>query len=413
MYADCVVASFRLLLTAFACFPLFSSEAAPAKVAPVVVLIGLDGFRWDYLAKYHPPNLSRLAAAGVRAERMIASFPSLTFPNFYTLATGLRPERHGIVGNSFYDPEFKASFSLGSAAASDGKWWGGEPIWVTAEKQGVRAACMFWPGSEAEIGGVRPSVWQKFSMDFPIDRRVRAVLDWLAKPPGERPGLITLYCHEVDTASHRYGVDSPEVAQAVEQVDAAVGRLAEGVHGLGLDSVVNYVVVSDHGMTALSPDRVIALSDLVDVNSVQVDFSGAVAGLRPLKGTAAELRKMLDAKARHFHVYLREEVPERLHYRDNRRIPPVVLIADEGWMILKRPLLDDAAKKGFLRATHGFDPALPSMGATFIACGPAFKEGATIKPFENVEVYDLLCATLGLTPASNDGGGHLAKQVLK
>jgi predicted AlkP superfamily pyrophosphatase or phosphodiesterase len=341
---------------------------------------------------------------------MISSFPTLTFPNFYTLATGLYPEHHGIVGNSMFDPKFGANFSLKGDGPSEGRWWGGEPIWVTAEKQGVRAACMFWPGSEAEIGGVRPSRWLPYRDDFSIGQRVQTVLDWLELPPRERPRLITLYFHEVDTAGHKFGPLSPEVGAAVAQVDAAIGRLVAGIRELGLEGVVNLVIVSDHGMTKLSPDRVIALSDLVPPDAVQVDFSGAVAGLRPLKGTAQELFATLSAKRRHFCVYLREQMPERLHFRDNRRIPPVILIADEGWMLVRRPFPPGASP---MRGGHGFDPALRSMGATFMASGPAFKSGVVIPAFENIEVYDFLCATLGLKPAPNDGSGGLAKRVLK
>jgi predicted AlkP superfamily pyrophosphatase or phosphodiesterase len=237
-------------------------------------------------------------------------------------------------------------------------------------------------------------------------------LDWLALPPGKRPRLITLYCHEVDTAGHKFGPEAPETAAAVAQVDAAVGELLEGIHKLGIDDNVNLVVVSDHGMVDVSADRVVPISELVDIDSVQVDFSGAVAGLRPRLGTVEELYKGLAGKQRHFRAYRREEIPKRLHFRDNRRIPPVILIADEGWLILKRLLLDEQ-RKGFLHGAHGFDPALLSMGATFVACGPAFRKGITIPAFENVEVYDLLCAALGIKPAPNDGSGSLAKQVLK
>lgn len=378
----------------------------------VVVLVGLDGFRWDYQEKFKPATLSRLAAGGVRAEKMVPSFPTLTFPNFYTLVTGLRPEWHGVIGNSMFDPQTGESFALGSKAVGDGHWWGGEPIWVTAQKQGMRAACMFWPGSEAEICGMRPWQWKTFDKELSPEARVTTVLGWMALPAAERPRLMTMYFHECDTAGHRFGPDSPETAAAVETCDKAMAQLVDGVRKLGLEEVVNLVIVSDHGMAAVSPDRTIALSNLVKPAGVQVDFSGAVAGLRPPPEVADEVYADLKAKAQHFQVYRREEMPERLHFRAHPRIPPIVLIADEGWMIVKRPLLDEAARAGFLRATHGFDPALPSMGATFIASGPAFKRGVTIPPFDNVEIYPLLCSILGLKPAANDGGNLLSEAVL-
>jgi predicted AlkP superfamily pyrophosphatase or phosphodiesterase len=381
---------------------------------PVVIFVGIDGLRSDYLEKFQPPNLSQLAEDGVYARRMEASFPTLTFPNFYTLATGLRPERHGIIGNNMFDPEFGEKFSLGSPSVQEGKWWGGEPVWVTAQKHGLRAACMFWPGSEAEIGGMRPWEWRKFDYKVTPEDRVRTVLDWLAKPEAERPRLITLYFHEADTAGHKFGPDSLETAAAVATVDAAVGQLREGVHRLGLDGVVNYVIVSDHGMADLSPDRVIVLSEMIDLNTVNVDFSGAVAGLRP--HDAAEEKAVYEALAAkasqgHFKVFRGEEMPERLHFRAHRRIPPIVLLADEGWMIIREPLTS-VTRGLFQKATHGFDPELPSMGATFIAEGPAFKKGVRLPVFENIHVYNLLCALLGLPPAKNDGDRRLLDQTL-
>lgn len=379
---------------------------------PIVILVGLDGFRSDYVAKFQPPTLTRLAAAGVRTERMIPSFPSLTFPNFYTLVTGLRPEHHGIIGNNMFDPEWQASFALGTPQVAEGRWWEGEPLWVTAQKQGLRTACMFWPGSEAEIGGVRPWQFRTFDKSLPAAARVQTVLEWLALPAAERPRLITLYFHEADTAGHRFGPDSPETIAAVHDVDAALAQLLAGIHRLGLDAAANLVIVSDHGMAAVSPDRTVALSDIVKTAGVQVDFSGAVAGLRPPPGAVEQVHAELVARQEHFRVYRREEVPERLHFRAHRRIPPLILVADEGWMLIKRPLLDEAARAGFLRATHGFDPDLPSMGAAFIAWGPAVQRAVLVPPFENVHVYPLVCALLGVPPAPSDGDDRLLAQIL-
>lgn len=391
---------------------LLGFTAAVCAREPVVILVGIDGFRSDYLEKFQPPNLSQLARDGVYARRMEASFPTLTFPNFYTLATGLRPEHHGIIGNNMFDPEWGEKFSLGSPAVQEGKWWGGEPAWVTAQKHGLRAACMFWPGSEAEIAGMRPWEWRKFDYKVTPEDRVRTVLDWLAKPEAERPRLITLYFHEPDTAGHKFGPDSQETATAVATVDAAIGQLLEGVHRLGLDGVVNYLIVSDHGMTELSPERVIVLSEMIDLNTVNVDFSGAVAGLRPHESADEKaVYEALAASRKPFKVFLRKEMPERLHFRAHRRIPPIVLVADEGWMIIREPLTP-ITRGLFQKATHGFDPALPSMGAMLIAEGPAFKKGIQLPPFENIHVYNLLCAILDLPPAKNDGDRRLLDQAL-
>ena len=378
-----------------------------------VILIGLDGFRADYLQKFHPPTLSRLAADGVRAESLTPSFPTLTFPNFYTLATGLRPENHGIINNSMFDPAFGEKFALGTPAVQDGKWWGGEPIWVTAEKQGLRSACMFWPGSEAEIAGIRPTEWRKFTYDLSARDRVEQVLRWLALPPDQRPRLITLYFHEPDTAGHRHGVDSPETAEAVRLVDDAIATLLEGIRAQGREHDVNLIIVSDHGMTAVSPDRTIALSDLIDLDTVQVDFTGALAGLHPLKGSAADLVKTLAAKQKSFQVYRREDLPERFHFRAHRRIPPVILLADEGWTIIRTPRSVKAMAGFFQRGAHGFDPALPSMAGIFLAWGPAFRKSTSLPPFANIQVYNLICEILGLSSAPNDGNTELAPKILR
>ena len=401
---------FAALLSSCATSHQTSASAAP-QVAPrdrILILISLDGFRWDYLQKFHPPHLEELATNGVRAERLISAFPSLTFPNHYTIVTGLWPEYHGIIANSFYDPGFKTNFTLGNSGPTDGRWWNGEPIWVTAVKQGREADCMFWPGSEAAIEGMRPTQWQHFDKNVQPTNCVDTALGWLAETNG-KPSLVTLYFHETDTAGHHDGPDSQAMVIAVTQVDNAIGYLMNGIHKLNLDDRVNIIVVSDHGMTPISTDRIIDLSQLVDSSKVQVDFSGAVAGLRPLDGDADALYASLAAKAQHYQVYNHSNTPARFHYDQGDRIPPVVMVADEGWYISKR-----APQPGheFEKATHGYDPELISMGATFIAYGPAFQHGAVIPPVENVNIYNLLCATLRLTPAPNDGSDTLVEEVL-
>jgi predicted AlkP superfamily pyrophosphatase or phosphodiesterase len=389
--------------------------ALPARGAePILILISLDGFRWDYLEKHaaETPRLRQLAAAGVRAERMISCFPTLTFPNHYTLATGLRPEHHGVVNNDFFDPALNATFSYKQhECAIDGRWWGGEPIWITAVKQGRRSACMFWPGSEATIGGVRPTYYQTFDDNLTSAQRVDVLLAWFSLPADQRPSFATLYLDAVDHAGHDFGPDTPETAAAVREVDAAVDRLCVGLESRGFRAV-NLVIVSDHGMTATGPERTVFLDDLVDLNTVHVDCSGPMAGLRPVNGTPAELaarlRRALPAP---LHVCLRSEVPRRYHYRDNPRIPPVLIVADEGWRITTRALF--AKRKTPPRGEHGYDNRLVSMGATFIANGPAFRRGVVLPPFENTAVYNLLCAVLGLRPAPNDGDAHLARAALR
>lgn len=407
------ISFYRWLLVCLVATTLFVSNIQAAEgVAPrdrILILISLDGFRYDYLQKFNPPNLNRLAAEGVRAKRLIPAFPSLTFPNHYTIVTGLWPEHHGIVNNSFYDPVFKTNFAISkNPGPREGRWWGGEPIWVTAVKQGRVADCMFWPGSEAEIKGVRPTEWKPYDNNAEPDACVDTALNWLAQT-NQRPSLVTLYFHNVDSASHHDGVDSPAVVRAVAQVDEAVGRLMNGLDRLKLQDIANVIVVSDHGMTDLSTNRIVVLNDYVDLKKVQVDFSGALAGLRPLDGDVTALYKQFSGREKHFKAYRRDRLPARFHFDDNRRIPPVILVAEEGWYISRQGL---KAGKEFEKATHGYDPKLKSMGAVFIARGAAFRHGVVLSSVENIGLYNLFCATLGLVPAPNDGDDNLVRKVL-
>jgi predicted AlkP superfamily pyrophosphatase or phosphodiesterase len=394
-------------------FQLSPCEAEPnAGTNRILILISLDAFRSDYLQKFNPPNLNRLAKEGVHAEKLIPAFPSMTFPNHHTIATGLWPEHHGIIHNDFYDPVFKEKFGIvNNPGPTDGKWWGGQPIWVTAVKQGRKADCVYWPGSAAEIDGRRPTEYKPLDLKAEPEAVTDAGLAWLAQPPDKRPDLLVLYYYHVDHIGHDFGPDSAEMPPTVKKVDDAIGKLVEGVHQLKLDDVANLVIVSDHGMVGVSTSRMIALSDYVDPEKVQVDFSGAVAGLRPLEGDAESLYKKFAGKENHFKVYRREETPAEYHFRDNRRIPPVILVADDAWYLSRRSITDQS-RRGFKAATHGYDPNLASMGATFIAWGPAFRRHKTIKPVQNVHVYNLLCATLGLEPAPNDGDDRLVREVL-
>lgn len=404
----------RTLLFALMVFLPRLMQATPDE-APIVIFVSIDGGRWDYLEKYQPPTLNALAAGGVKAERMIPCFPSATFPNHYTLATGLRPVHHGIVSNSMYDPAFDAWFALGDhPGPREGRWWGGEPIWVTAGKQGVTTACMFWPGSEAEIAGGRPHFWRVYDWNLTCEQRVQQVLEWLDLPEADRPRFITLYFDIVDTAGHDFGPGAPETRDALLEVDLALGNLISGVQSRGLASRVNYVVVADHGMTDISASRRIVLDDFVDPATVQIDFSGYLVGLRPKDGDVDSLYAKLAGEHPHFRAWKREDIPAELHFSDNLRIPPVVLVPDSGWLILTREKIKQYDSRGWTHGgAHGYDPVDPDMSALFIAKGPAFKTGEVIPPFENIHVYDLLCTLLGVQPAPNDGDHRLTPLALK
>jgi predicted AlkP superfamily pyrophosphatase or phosphodiesterase len=369
----------------------------------VVLLVSFDGFRWDYQDRFDTPHLDRLAAGGVRAGRLVPVFPTKTFPMHYSLVTGLHPDRHGIIANNIEDPAIGHRFRLSNReAVQDSRWWGGEPIWVTAERQGQRAATLFWPGSEAAIQGVRPSEWLPYDHDMPNEDRVALILSWLDRPPGERPTLLTLYFSDTDTAGHRHGPDSLEVRQAAEALDGQLGLLLQGLRQRGLADAVNIIVVSDHGMAPTSPDRLIVLDDLVDLNGVRVQDWSPVLAVRARDGDHEGLYRQLAGAHPKLAVYRKEELPRHWHYGTHSRVTPVVAVAAEGWTIASRAALSRIQARG-VGGDHGYDNALPSMHGLFVAAGPAFRRGLRVPEVGGIHLYELMTAILGLEPAPNQG----------
>jgi predicted AlkP superfamily pyrophosphatase or phosphodiesterase len=381
--------------------PSANTETAQASEAnsatPQVILVSMDGFRRSYLDTDSVPALHALERDGVTADAMIPSFPTLTFPNHYTLVTGLYPEHHGIVGNSIYDPEYKALFTMSNAASKESRWWGGQPIWVTAEKQGERAASFFWVGSEVEIDSMRPTRWKPYDGKVTFDARVDTVLSWIDLTGAQRLSLITLYFDEPDHTGHEFGPDSPKTAAAAARTDSAIARLVQGLRDRGKYDKVNLVIVSDHGMSQLSPDRVVYLDDVVDTASIRITSLSPDLMITPRDGDAPALLAKI-RKLPHVSSWLKADVPARLHYNEGRRITPIVAVADDGWTIAIH-----GRRTGKELGAHGYDNDNASMNATFIAHGPAFKRGVTMQSFPNVDVYDLLARLLHIKPAPNDG----------
>lgn len=386
----------------------------PALDPPILILVAFDGWRGDYLDRIEAPALHRLAAGGVRSEGLVPVFPALTFPNHYTLVTGLRPARHGIVSNTMLDPAIPGRFALSNTAVtSNPAWWHGEPIWHTATRQGLRSATMFWPGSDVAIAGRYPTYWRRFQHTMPPADRTNQVLAWLRLPEDERPRLITLYYSDLDTAGHNEGPDSPAVREAAARVDHELGRLVDGVATLGLETRVHWIVVSDHGMTPLSGDRLIVLDDYLDPATVQVVDTGPWLTLNPVGTSADDIHAKLHGRHPHLRVFRSAELPARYGLAGHPRLPALVALADEGWFIVTRDYLarrDPAARWG---GAHGFDPSHASMRGLFVAAGPRLAQGRLIPPFENVHVYELLCAILGLTPAANDGDPAVVRPWLR
>jgi predicted AlkP superfamily pyrophosphatase or phosphodiesterase len=390
-----------LLALALASCAARSVSPTPSDHQPIVVLVAIDGWRWDYLERFRPPAISRLAERGVRAEGLIPIFPSKTFPNHYSIITGLIPAKHGITSNNMIDPEIEGRFTLGNREIQqDPRWWGGEPLWVTVERQGLIAATMFWPGSDVEIAGDRPTYWKPYQDEFPNDARVDAVLEWLDEPPARRPQFLTLYFSDVDNAGHDFGPDHPQTREAALGVDRMIDRLLNGIEARELESRVNYVLVSDHGMSQLSPDRVIVLDDYIDLDSVDVIDTAPIVGLNPKPGMSAQaIYQALKDKHPRLQVYLRSNLPEVYRLRDHPRLPEIVGIADDGW----HPVLSRQRQGEFHYGNHGYDPVHRSMHGLFIASGPAFKSGVVVPAFSNLHIYELVCRVLGVQPARNDG----------
>ncbi len=399
--AACV---FLFALTLLACTSLPPTDGEPAATSPPqVLLVSLDGFRPDYLSLGITPNLARITADGVQAEWMTPSYPSLTFPNHYSIVTGMRPDHHGIVHNSMRDPGL-GKFSLGNReAVADGRWWGGEPVWVTVEKAGLRAGTMFWPGSEAAIGGVQASHWKMFDAEMRMEERVDTVLGWLAEPEASRPRFSTLYFEAVDSAAHEHGPESPQAHAAVRDVDAAIGRLLDGIDTLGLTGQLNLIVVSDHGMATVTPEQYVVIEDMVNPADAEFVTAGQSVGFVPRAGRTAAAEAQLLGAHEHYECWRKGELPERWHYGSHPRVPPIVCQMHEGYDALRRDWLKTRSKTD-TRGSHGFDPALPSMRAIFLARGPSFRENATIPAFDNIDVYPLIMSLIEVAPASNDGG---------
>lgn len=392
--------------------------AARCVASPPLLLISMDGFRWDYCS-LHPaetPHLRQLAREGISARELIPVYPSNTFPNHYSIVTGLYPAHHGIINNDMFDPRDGRFFHYTQPASDrDPRWWGGEPIWVTAVKQGRKSACYYWVGAESAIEGVRPTYVQNFTgmaayLGESFEARIDKVVRWLQLPPDERPAVITFYLEETNSAGHKYGPESPELAGAVKLLDGRVGALMDRLNAEHLP--VNLIVVSDHGMTPVSPDRVMLLDDTIDLSTVQIDFQSPATGLRPLKGTAEDLVRSL-AQLPHAKAYLRDDLPARFHLKGNPRIPEVWIVPEEGWLVETRavskvPTMHD------MKGNHGFDPIFRSMHGILIANGPSFKTGgAVIDPVENIHIYNLMCAALHLAPAPNDGDDRLVRSMLR
>jgi alkaline phosphatase D len=396
-------------------------NSAAAMKSHYVVLVSLDGFRWDYTKRYGATHLQGLARQGVWApEGMLPSYPSLTFPNHYAIATGLYPEHNGLVANGFLDPRREAEgkpakYGIGDAkAVTDGSWYSGVPLWSLAEQQGMRTACLFWPGSEAKIAGEQPSEYLKFDDHVSEEARIGQVIAWLKEPESSRPHFITLYYSDVDHAGHEFGPDAPETKAAVLKVDALVGKLHAELSATKLP--IDLVVVSDHGMIKIQGPWV-----TLDQVAPTADFSGFETDGPLLYGKDEESREKLynelKKASEKFQVYRLKDVPAGLHYNENpREGDPVILPTGPYAIRVHAPVVTPGGRPDSPPpvGSHGFDVRqMPEMKASFFAAGPDIVRGKTVRPFENVNLYPWIAHMLGLNAPLSDGNLNILSGTLR
>jgi predicted AlkP superfamily pyrophosphatase or phosphodiesterase len=374
-----------------------------------VVLVSLDGFRWDYPQLYKTPNIDRIATDGVRADRLIPSFPTVTFPNHYTIATGLYPDHHGLIDNNFFATDLKLSYRMSDRTAVENPlFYGGEPIWVTAQKQGARAASFFWVGSEAAVGGMQPAYWKKYDGKITYEARIDSVVKWLGYPDEKRPELVTLYFDEPDATSHKFGPASEQTEQVVENLDSLIGVLRLKLSFLPFHKRINFILLSDHGMGAISPDRYINLKEIVPERMISsVSGGNPVLLINPVEGRLDSILQLLKVQ-KNLKAWAKTDVPARLHFGTNSRVPQIVVVADSSWSIGNRPV--STSIRG---GAHGYDNNDSDMFAIFYAAGPAFKKNYRFHELNNTDIYGMICRILKLKPAANDGNPANYRRILR
>lgn len=383
---------------------------------PYVLLISLDGYRWDYTQRFKPKNLSEKIARGVSAKSMISCFPSKTFPNHYSIATGMYPENHGLVNNSFYDAEKDLVYKIGNREiVEDGSWYGGTPLWVNAAKQGMVTASFFFVGSEADIQGYHPTYHYKYDGSISNETRVEQIINWFELPEDKRPHLITAYFSDMDDVGHRVGPNSDkELSEKLETLDKTLGQLFKGLEKTGLP--INVIFVSDHGMAPIPVPQLMPIESIEDEEKYKTVNVGAIVHLYMNEGIDRnEVYNDLKSKENHFTIYKIEENPFYKTSNTNPRLGDLLIVPEYGWYFKSLRQIGFIKKGKYQEiGQHGFDPSIQDIHAIFYAFGPAFKSGLTIEPFENIHVYPLVCEILGLkVPEEVDGDIKILGNILR
>jgi len=372
------------------------------KDKPYVIFISADGFRYDYATKFNASNLLRLSSGGVKAKRMVPSYPSVTRPNHYSLVTGLYPGHTGIAGNTFYDPKSKTTFNK-----AEGKWFTSQSIWQTASKSDVITANINYPDARTITKGMKDVYQIQKSKEITIDDQLDAIQEWLKMPEGKRPHLITLYFNDADHQGHIYGPEAVEVADAAKKIDDNIGRIDALVKSIGLP--VDIIFVSDHGMIDIDKSNIIPIPTAVDTMKFVVNNQNSLVNIftKDPSFVMNTYRDLLSKEKNEYKVYLNSNLPQNWFYGGNDdkhgRAGDIILVAQYP------KTFNNKAGKGM----HGFDPEkVAEMGASFMAWGPSFKKGIIIEQFKNVEVYHLLSTMLRLQINMNDAKGMLSREIL-
>ncbi|GIY66038.1 hypothetical protein CDAR_454411 [Caerostris darwini] len=381
---------------------------------PPLILISLDGFHPDYLKRGFSPTINKISQCGANADFLYPVFPSKTFPNHYSIVTGLNPPSHGIVDNNIYDPKTRKLFKVGSQTMYEPFWYQKDPIWVTAEQQGKKTASFFWPGSEAKISGITPTYNKKYKSKLSFSLRVDQVLQWLDLPPASRPSFITLYVNQPDNAGHWYGTKSQQVNQAISNVDQMIERLFAGLQQRNITDCVNVIILSDHGMSDIDCKLVVDIKNYMNVSEVYSTM-GPFGRLRPRgrrsTNAVTNVISKLRCQSEHMRVYPKEQLPVRMHFADNDRIEPIFLDMDSSWTVVSKGVKpgDEICTGG----AHGYDNLFPDMRAIFVAYGPSIKRNVSTRPFINTEIYEFMTELINITPNSNNGTRGSLHHIMK
>ena len=375
-------------------------------IKPLTILLSIDGFKPEYLKRNISPNLNTLAKNGALASHLISTFPSVTFPNHYSMVTGLYPDQHGIVNNTMVDPLIPETFTLSARKAiANSEWWNeGVPIWVSLEEQGGIASTLFWPGTETKIRNRQPRDWLAYDHNMTSLQRTEKLLVWLNREESSRADFATLYFSEVDSAGHRYGPKSEEVNKSIKNVDYAIEKLLFGLDQIGILKNTTFIIVSDHGMVEVPLENKIQIDEILKAHPrAVIEWQGPLAGIRINQEILSNVLNTLKQE-KNMDCWHKASIPAKYRFGSHRRIPDIVCLAKIGYTI--------ADKNWHILGQHGHDPYEEEMFGIFIASGYRVLN-KTIGGIENIEVYPLLLNLLNIKGEKNSAKDLLYGQIIK